>query len=889
MLVLLFVFGIVNASTTGTTGTTETTGTTGTGTTGTGTTGTETTDTTETTGFSSTTGGTTTVGTTTAFTTAATTSAESTAQIKNQKIKIGRTVFKCNFDLVFTGEIVNLDNSVMSCKGKSKKSAKVSLTTPQGFIFKGVVKPPNTIVSLAGGDLFREEYKNISSTSKFQHSPHCGGYDGVIEGKRNRGYTTTEVKLWPNAEVDWAFVSTGDAYKSYGFYTDAKIGYKEAEVKLIMKAMKRIEESTCIRFKRRNPQKGKPWLLVMREAQVTSSGSTCYRSYIESTLKNKEIGTIGKIFDTWWDGACFSGAYVDGLGIGSPRRMVISAAALEDHESDIGLLAHELLHAVGVGHTQKRPDRDTYITVNWNNVQESAKSQLTKCTGNTCQTHNTDYDCSSIMHYSERAFSNGNGDGKTMKAKDANKCNLANYNTKLTTSDVTLLKKMYCDKTSKNLITTPNYPNVYPASQDKVYPIKVDEGYVIEIVFSDFTLEAKSDCSADWVQVVDDDGTELLKKSCGTTKPGKVTSKTKSLKVKFHSDANNQYKGLRAEWKAIKKTVAVNGAWSSWSSWGTCTNNKDGKTKCSKQRNRYCNNPAKSNGGKDCEGSSTEKAACVAADLTDASKHPNCVMTGGWTAWGAGTKCSSECKTTKARKCTNPAPVNSKVCDGAKTETIACTGDACASTGTGAIKSPNYPSNYPNSKDQTYSIKVETGSKIELTFVDFVIEDESKCGYDYVQVLDSDGSQLIKKCGSTKPTNVVSKGNTMTVKFHSDSEVPAKGFHATWKKIATTESGTIKSPNYPKSYGENTDKTYTLTVADGSKVELTFTDVAIEEDTSCSYDYVEVFNTDGKSLKKLCGSTKPSSITSSGKTMTVKFHSDYTVNMKGFSATWKKV
>ena len=280
-------------------------------------------------------------------------------------------------------------------------------------------------------------------------------------------------------------------------------------------------------------------------------------------------------------------------------------------------------------------------------------------------------------------------------------------------------------------------------------------------------------------------------------------------------------------------------------------------------------------------GSSTEKTACKTTDMTVATQHPNCVITAGWSAWGKGSKCNAACKTTKSRTCTNPAPINSKVCEGSKTETSVCTGGDCSSsTETGAIKSPNYPSNYPNSKDQSYPIKVATGSRIELTFVDFAIEDDNQCSYDFVQVLDSDGSQLIKKCGSTKPGNVVSKGNTMTVKFHSDSSVPAKGFSATWKKIATTDSGTIKSPNYPKSYSENTDKTYDLVVPDGSKVELTFTDFQMEAEASCGYDFVEVFDTNAKSVKKLCGSTKPDKITSSGKSMKVKFHSDYYVNIK---------
>ena len=877
-------------SETATTGTAPTgTAATGTATTGTATTGTDTTVTS--TVFTTFTGPTTAWTTPTeAQATTSTPTAESTAQIRNVKVKIGKTTFKCNFFLVFTGDKVNMDSSTMSCKGKgkAKKATKVKLQTPEGFVFTGLIKPPKAIMSLKGGDIFGEEYKNISTESKREYGSHCGGYNGEIEGRKNRGYTTTNVKLWPNAEVDWAFVSTGDSYKSYGFYTDAKIGYSEAAIKMVMKSMKRIEAATCIRFKRRNPVKGKPFLLVMREATFDKNGqATCQRNYINSNLKNKNINGAGKIFDSWWDGNCFSGAYVDGLGLGTPVRMVVSSTTLEDTENTVGLLVHEILHALGVGHTQKRPDRDNYITVNWNNIAEGGKSQYEKCTGNTCQTHSTEYDCSSIMHYMDTDFTNGQG--KTMTAKDANKCRFA-YNTKLTTSDITLLKKMYCDSSKKNLVTSPNYPQNYPASQFKEYPIKVSDGYVVEIVFSDFNLEDKTACSADWVQIMDGDGTELLKKSCGTTKPAKITSKTNRVKINFKSDSTYHYKGFRAEWKAVKKVAAVDGKWSNWGAWGTCTNNKDGKTQCSKQRYRYCNNPAKSGGGKDCEGSSTEKTACKASDMTNPTQHPNCVITAGWSAWGKGSKCSSTCKSTKTRTCTNPAPINSKACGGTTTESTTCTGGDCSSgTATGTIRSPNYPSDYPNSKDQTYPIKVESGSKIELTFTDFAIEDDTECSYDYVQVLDSDGKQLIKKCGATKPANVVSTSNTMTVKFHSDETVSAKGFSATWKKVAATQSGTIQSPNYPKSYSENTDKTYNLVVADGSKIKLTFTDFDVEHEDNCSYDYVQVFDTNGKSLAKLCGSGKPSPITSSGKTLKVKFHSDWYVNKKGFSATWTKI
>ena len=80
-----------------------------------------------------------------------------------------------------------------------------------------------------------------------------------------------------------------------------------------------------------------------------------------ANLKEKEIGSLGKVFNRPWGPGCFGGAYASWLGSGSPTFMVVSAMDIRDDEGTVGLYVHELLHNLGVGHTQKRPGLTLYI------------------------------------------------------------------------------------------------------------------------------------------------------------------------------------------------------------------------------------------------------------------------------------------------------------------------------------------------------------------------------------------------------------------------------------------------------------------------------------------------------------------------------------------------
>lgn len=68
-----------------------------------------------------------------------------------------------------------------------------------------------------------------------------------------------------------------------------------------------------------------------------------------------------------------------------------------------GTIVHELCHAIGFWHEQNRPDRDSYVKINYGNINQGLWSNFDKYNKDYFK---TPYDFKSIMHYDEYAFSN---------------------------------------------------------------------------------------------------------------------------------------------------------------------------------------------------------------------------------------------------------------------------------------------------------------------------------------------------------------------------------------------------------------------------------------------------------------------------------------------------
>uniref|UniRef100_A0A286XEE8 Adhesion G-protein coupled receptor G6 n=1 Tax=Cavia porcellus TaxID=10141 RepID=A0A286XEE8_CAVPO len=108
---------------------------------------------------------------------------------------------------------------------------------------------------------------------------------------------------------------------------------------------------------------------------------------------------------------------------------------------------------------------------------------------------------------------------------------------------------------------------------------------------------------------------------------------------------------------------------------------------------------------------------------------------------------------------------------------------------------------------------------------------------------------------------------------------------ASCRLVLSSPSGTFTSPCYPNDYPNSQACLWTLRAPAGYIIQITFNDFDIEEAPNCIYDSLSLDN--GESQTKFCGATaKGLSFNSSANEMHVSFSSDFSIQKKGFNASY---
>nr|GBO37806.1 Astacin-like metalloprotease toxin 1 [Araneus ventricosus] len=107
----------------------------------------------------------------------------------------------------------------------------------------------------------------------------------------------------------------------------------------------------------------------------------------------------------------------------------------------LGVVVHELLHALGFQHEHSRHDRDDYLIIHWENIDSRNYGAFMKLKPNEARPL-TAFDYNSIMLYGEKSFAKQYG-LKSMSAKDGRFLEEAYYKPGMSAIDVQRLKMLY--------------------------------------------------------------------------------------------------------------------------------------------------------------------------------------------------------------------------------------------------------------------------------------------------------------------------------------------------------------------------------------------------------------------------------------------------------------
>ncbi|OWF38855.1 zinc metalloproteinase nas-13-like [Mizuhopecten yessoensis] len=254
----------------------------------------------------------------------------------------------------------------------------------------------------------------ITSVQTLMNEISAGARSGRPSSRVKRAARRDPNRLWPDAVMPVRIASSG--FSAFDRWT-------------IQRAMMRISEQTCI----------------------------CFR-IIDNEVADSGIPHVQIV-----DGSGCS-SYV-GVTTRSRGRQNSQDLTLNSKCRTFRVATHELLHALGLFHEQSRPDRDFFVKINSSNIRSGMERNFQKFSRRTINSRGIPYDYTSIMHYSNRAFSK-DGTFTIEPIPAINRfwyLNIIGRSTAMSEGDVQALRLMYnCPSTPSTQPTCADYPYMFP-------------------------------------------------------------------------------------------------------------------------------------------------------------------------------------------------------------------------------------------------------------------------------------------------------------------------------------------------------------------------------------------------------------------------------------------
>uniref|UniRef100_A0A8C5HD89 Cubilin n=1 Tax=Gouania willdenowi TaxID=441366 RepID=A0A8C5HD89_GOUWI len=444
------------------------------------------------------------------------------------------------------------------------------------------------------------------------------------------------------------------------------------------------------------------------------------------------------------------------------------------------------------------------------------------------------------------------------------------------------------------IISTPNYPNVYPSPSRCAWLLEAPQGHTITLTFSYFNLEAHTSCGWDSLTIFNggSPGSPIIGQYCGSTSPGSIQSGSNKLAVVFLADHSVSRGGFLATWHADSSGCGgVIHADSGTLKSPNYPQNFPANVECSWQIVAHEGNHLEMTFNSDFE-IPDSTGACQRSYIklwSGTSQNQEDLLATGCGSVAPGPIIAPyNIITSRFQSAESPGR-------GFSLNFISRCG-ANFTAPSGRVVSPNYPSDYPDNSNCNYILDAGEQAVVLLTFKSFQIEAHSTCRYDGVTIYNQaqSGAAIATLCGSSIPGPFSTFG-PMLLHFYSDSVITSRGFMAEYQVIPcggffNSSAGTVSSPALSiANYHHNINCTYHISVQVGRVMDLKFNTFHLEASSSCRYDYVAVYDgqdTSAPLLGKFCGTVLPPKLQSSSNQLFIVFRTDASISGVGWRATY---
>ncbi|XP_067120553.1 tolloid-like protein 1 [Centruroides vittatus] len=306
-----------------------------------------------------------------------------------------------------------------------------------------------------------------------------------------RGAVSEKWRLWDEAVVPYAI--------------DPEL--PERTRRQFIEAAKHWESVTCLKF-------------------VPEEATHAYSIYVEPTGNCPCCSTLGRF---------------------SRRQTFV----LHETCSSTGVIKHEIGHAIGFQHEQSRPDRDKYIKVLFENIDEEFVKEFEKASSFEIDSLGFGYDFQSIMHYPSNIFSKN---GKATMESLNESTPITGNSGMLSKIDIAQTKKLYnCPACYFSLIKSRGILKSSEASEELSttegnecqWFIKVNDVKTISFTL-DYTPEDEN-CSSEYLELRDGywSKSPIIGRFCGNqTVQNTYTSTSNSILIAYKSSSNSSNAGF---------------------------------------------------------------------------------------------------------------------------------------------------------------------------------------------------------------------------------------------------------------------------------------------------------------------------------------------------------